>query len=65
MKTGYARVSTKQQTVDLQADALKKAGCTKFYAEIMSGTPSTDHFRGRKDFLPVAPNAFGAPSSFA
>jgi DNA invertase Pin-like site-specific DNA recombinase len=38
MKTGYARVSTKEQTVDLQVDALKKAGCTKVYTEIMSGT---------------------------
>jgi DNA invertase Pin-like site-specific DNA recombinase len=25
MKAGYARVSTKDQTVDLQVDALKKA----------------------------------------
>jgi DNA invertase Pin-like site-specific DNA recombinase len=38
MKAGYARVSTKEQTVDLQVDALKKAGCTKVYTEIMSGT---------------------------
>jgi Resolvase, N terminal domain len=37
MKAGYARVSTKEQTVDLQVDALKKAGCTKVYTEIMSG----------------------------
>jgi hypothetical protein len=29
MKAGYARVSTKDQTVDLQVDALKRAGCTK------------------------------------
>jgi DNA invertase Pin-like site-specific DNA recombinase len=28
MKAGYARVSTKEQTVDLQVDAVKKAGCT-------------------------------------
>jgi DNA invertase Pin-like site-specific DNA recombinase len=38
MKAGYARVSTKEQTVDLQVDALKKAGCTAVYTEIMSGT---------------------------
>jgi DNA invertase Pin-like site-specific DNA recombinase len=38
MKAGYARVSTKDQTVDLQVDALKKAGCNKVYTEIMSGT---------------------------
>jgi DNA invertase Pin-like site-specific DNA recombinase len=38
MKAGYARVSTKDQTVDLQVDALKKAGCTMVYTEIMSGT---------------------------
>src|SRR5271168_2058234 len=37
MKAGYARVSTKEQTVDLQVDALKKAACTKVYTEIMSG----------------------------
>ena len=38
MKAGYARVSTKDQAVDLQVDALKKAGCTKVYTEVMSGT---------------------------
>jgi DNA invertase Pin-like site-specific DNA recombinase len=38
MKAGYARVSTKDQTVHLQVDALKKAGCTKVYTEFMSGT---------------------------
>jgi DNA invertase Pin-like site-specific DNA recombinase len=37
MKAGYARLSTKDQTVDLQVDALKKAGCTKVYTEVMSG----------------------------
>ena len=37
MKAGYARVSTKEQTVDLQVDALKKAGCTKVYTEIVCG----------------------------
>jgi len=36
MKAGYGRVSTKDQTVDLQVDALKKAGCTKVYTEVMN-----------------------------
>ena len=37
MKVGYARVSTREQTLDLQMDALKKAGCTKIYSETVSG----------------------------
>jgi DNA invertase Pin-like site-specific DNA recombinase len=37
MKIGYARVSTKDQNLDLQIDALKKAGCKKIYEEVISG----------------------------
>lgn len=37
MKIGYARVSTKDQTVLMQVDALKKAGCNQVYEEIASG----------------------------
>jgi DNA invertase Pin-like site-specific DNA recombinase len=40
MKIGYARVSTKDQTLDLQMDALEKAGCAKVFTEIMSGAHS-------------------------
>jgi DNA invertase Pin-like site-specific DNA recombinase len=37
LKVGYARVSTKDQTLDLQLDALRKEGCSKIYTETVSG----------------------------
>jgi DNA invertase Pin-like site-specific DNA recombinase len=42
LKLGYARVSTKEQTLDLQLDALEKAGCSKIYTEKVSGGANTD-----------------------
>jgi DNA invertase Pin-like site-specific DNA recombinase len=38
MKIGYARVSTMDQDLSLQLDALEKAGCQKIYQEKMTGT---------------------------
>lgn len=40
MKVGYARISTKDQSLDLQLDALKQAGCEKVYQDIASGAQS-------------------------
>ena len=37
MNIGYARISTKDQSLDLQIDALRCAGCAKIYQEVASG----------------------------
>ncbi len=38
MKIGYARVSTLEQNLDLQIDALQRAGCEKIITDEISGS---------------------------
>jgi DNA invertase Pin-like site-specific DNA recombinase len=41
MLLGYARISTNDQNLDLQLDALRLHGCKKFYSDVVSGASSS------------------------
>src|SRR5216683_4730930 len=49
MLIGYARVSTQDQTINLQKDALEKIGCSKIFTDTISG--STTERKGLDEAL--------------
>src|SRR5438552_335020 len=49
---GYARVSTSEQNLELQLDALKEAGCRRVFEETISGAAKArTQLRNALDFL--------------
>ena len=43
MLVGYARVSTSDQTINLQKDALENIGCSKIFTDTISGSTTERH----------------------
>jgi DNA invertase Pin-like site-specific DNA recombinase len=54
MKYGYARVSTDGQSVDAQVHQLTKAGCSKVFREVASGS-KTDRTQLRRAMATIGP----------
>ncbi len=52
MLIGYARVSTQEQTLNMQLDALKKSGCEKIFTDTASGSQAER--KGLEDALAFA-----------
>lgn len=48
MKIGYARVSSTEQTLDRQMEALKRSGAEKLFQEKMSGKSMNERLELKK-----------------
>jgi DNA invertase Pin-like site-specific DNA recombinase len=62
MLISYARVSTHEQTLTLQQDALDKAGCTKIFTDTASGAKA-EH-KGLEEALSYVRSTLNAVSAF-
>ncbi len=51
MKIGYARVSTRDQNLDMQVSALAGAGCEKIYTEKVSGVGERAELQAALQYL--------------
>ncbi len=51
MKIGYARVSTRDQNLDMQLTALTAAGCEKIYSEKVSGIAHRERLQECMQYL--------------
>ena len=51
MKIGYARVSTRDQNLDMQLAALTEAGCDKIYTEKVSGVGDRTELKAVLEYL--------------
>ncbi len=51
MKVGYMRVSTFEQNLDLQEDALTKENCDKIFSDKISGSLSKEERKGLKEAM--------------
>ncbi len=56
MLVGYARVSTADQNLDLQRDALGQAECGKTFTDVISGAQAERPG-------PTAPTGYGRPTT--
>ena len=65
MLIGYARVSTQDQTLRLQHDALTDGGCEKLFREKLSGTRTTLPAREKLLSFRGGPHQFFDNSSFS
>ena len=59
MKIGYARVSTREQNLDMQVFALEDVGCETLYEEVTSGSKADRPGYGQKfrRFTPRTPDS--------